>query len=226
MQAICDQVGVAPDATFPYELCIREAISNAISHGQPGPPEEMLELTLSCPPGHVQLTLFDPGSQISFEQALKCSEDLLDCGRGFPIIRKFGTQLFFSPDGKTISITLPIYKKPDLQSPATPVNAPLMKTVQQDNHLSLQPEADLIAANIPDLRTAAKEAIKPGIETVHFNLESVKIVDSSGIGLIIALFNTLKKDGASLSVINASPDIVDLFKSMRLDQQFPVNPES
>lgn len=224
--SIRDQAGVAEDATFPYEICIREAISNAVAHGLPGPEGELLELTLNCPSDRVEMTLFDPGSRFSFEQTLKQSEDLLDSGRGFPIMRKLASGLSMSPDGKTITVNLPIYEKQSSKSPATPRNSPRMKTIQQGNQLSLQSEEDLIAANIPELRKTAKDAIFPEVEEVHFDLDSVNIVDSSGIGLIIAVYNSLQKNGAGLSVINASPDIVDLFKSMRLDQQFPINPDS
>jgi anti-anti-sigma factor len=48
------------------------------------------------------------------------------------------------------------------------------------------------------------------------------VVDSSGIGLLIATHNSLKTKGGSLRVANASPDILNLFKAMRLDRHFTV----
>lgn len=225
---ICDHAAVAQDARFPYEISIREAISNAVAHGRQHPAAESLELTLNCPEDRVEVTLYDPGSCFSFEQALKRGLDSGESGRGYSILRKYSLSLTLAIDGKTISIRIPLYKKEGPQSPATPINPIRMKTIQQGKCLSLQPEMDLIAAHIPEMRQAAKDAIETGteFEEVHLNLESVKIVDSSGIGLIIALHNSLQKTAASLHVIHAAPDILDLFKSMRLDQQFTVSGES
>jgi anti-anti-sigma regulatory factor len=49
------------------------------------------------------------------------------------------------------------------------------------------------------------------------------MVDSSGIGLLISAFNSLRKVGGHLAVIHASADILALFQSMRMHQHFSVS---
>jgi anti-anti-sigma regulatory factor len=49
------------------------------------------------------------------------------------------------------------------------------------------------------------------------------MVDSTGIGLLISAHNSLKKAGGDLTVIHASKDILDLFRTMRIHQHFSVS---
>jgi anti-anti-sigma regulatory factor len=49
------------------------------------------------------------------------------------------------------------------------------------------------------------------------------IQDSTGIGLLIAAHNSLRKVGGKLPVIHASPDILELFQTMRIHQHFSVS---
>jgi anti-anti-sigma regulatory factor len=61
--------------------------------------------------------------------------------------------------------------------------------------------------------------------TVHLTLDlaGTRMVDSTGIGLLISAHNSLKKAGGDLTVIHASKDILDLFWTMRIHQHFSVS---
>jgi anti-sigma B factor antagonist len=48
------------------------------------------------------------------------------------------------------------------------------------------------------------------------------MVDSVGIGVIIATHNSLNKVGGKLKVTNITKDIYTLFTTMRLDRHFTV----
>ena len=87
----------------------------------------------------------------------------------------------------------------------------------------LQPEGDLVAARLPALRSKLQEMLGAG--TVHLTLDLVgaQMVDSAGIGLLISAHNSLKKAGGELTVIHASKDILDLFRTMRIHQHFSVS---
>ena len=75
---------------------------------------------------------------------------------------------------------------------------------------------DLIAAVIPDLQAALKQQLQPGVEEVVFDLAATVMLDSSGIGLLIATCNTMDRQQGRIRVLNASPDILQLLQSMRL----------
>ncbi len=86
-------------------------------------------------------------------------------------------------------------------------------------------EQDLVASTVNDLRTMIKGSIEKGVKNLSINMAGISIVDSMGIGLLISTQNSLSKNGGSLEIVNISPDIMDLFQSMRLDQHFSLKGE-
>jgi anti-anti-sigma factor len=75
---------------------------------------------------------------------------------------------------------------------------------------------DLIASVIPDLQAALKQQLQPGVDEVVFDLAATVMLDSSGIGLLIATSNTMARHQGRIRILNASPDILQLLQSMRL----------
>jgi anti-anti-sigma regulatory factor len=47
-------------------------------------------------------------------------------------------------------------------------------------------------------------------------------VDSSGIGMLLSAHNWLAKAGGRLEVVEASEEVLSLFRAMCLDKRFPV----
>ncbi len=86
-------------------------------------------------------------------------------------------------------------------------------------------EQGLVASTVNDLRTMIKGSIEKGVKNLSINMAGISIVDSMGIGLLISTQNSLSKNGGSLEIVNISPDIMDLFQSMRLDQHFSLKGE-
>jgi anti-anti-sigma factor len=87
----------------------------------------------------------------------------------------------------------------------------------------VRPETDIVAATADGLRQVLKEVVASGVTELEIDLSGVGMVDSVGIGLFISAHNSLGKLGGKLKISNASKDICDLFKNMRLDQHFTVN---
>src|ERR1700733_14266605 len=87
----------------------------------------------------------------------------------------------------------------------------------------LQPECDLVAAKLPGLRSKLQELLGAGTVQLTLDLAGTQMVDSAGIGLLIATHNSLKKAGGGLTVIHASKEILDLFRTMRIHQHFAVS---
>ena len=82
---------------------------------------------------------------------------------------------------------------------------------------------DLVASVIPDLQAALKQQLQPGVEEVVFDLAETLMLDSSGIGLLIATTNTMARHQGCIRVLNASPDILQLLQSMRLVNRLSVS---
>ncbi len=93
---------------------------------------------------------------------------------------------------------------------------------QNENRAVVQVEEPLTSSSAHELRPRLQEAIANGATAIVIDLSLIDLVDSSGIGLLIATRNSLVKVGGSLRIVGASPEIQRLFKVMRLDRHFEV----
>lgn len=86
----------------------------------------------------------------------------------------------------------------------------------------LTPVTDIVASTAPELRAQMKAALADGARELAVDLAAVRMIDSTGIGLLVAAHNSLAKSGGALVIVNAQPDLLGLFKSLRLDQHFSI----
>jgi len=84
------------------------------------------------------------------------------------------------------------------------------------------PGEDITASVTSELRVLLKNLVAEGIRDLVFDLANVRVVDSSGIGLLVAAHNSVSRLGGKVEVIHASPDLVELFKAFRLDKHFSI----
>jgi anti-sigma B factor antagonist len=98
-------------------------------------------------------------------------------------------------------------------------------TVTREGHkVVVQPAGDsIVAASIPELRSTLREIVAQGVQELVIDLAQVHMVDSSGIGLLISAFNSLRKTGGRLALIHASAELLELFQTMRMHQHFSVS---
>jgi anti-anti-sigma factor len=82
---------------------------------------------------------------------------------------------------------------------------------------------DLTAATIPDLQPALRSVLDQGASELVFDLAHAVMLDSSGIGILIASSNTMARRGGKVCVINVSPDILRLLQMMRLVDRLHVS---
>jgi len=95
---------------------------------------------------------------------------------------------------------------------------------REENKAVIRPAGDtIVAANAPALRTALRAMLAEGVTDLVVDLDRVHMVDSSGIGLLISVHNSLRKTGGHLSLIHVSAELVELFGIMRITQHFSVS---
>ncbi|MGE4553511.1 MAG: STAS domain-containing protein [Desulfovibrionaceae bacterium] len=78
------------------------------------------------------------------------------------------------------------------------------------------------AAEVEDLRGRLKALVDGGARHLVLDMDAVEILDSMGIGLLVAAHNTLRGVGGVFEVVNASPDVFNLLRTMRLDKHFSI----
>ncbi|MFH1999855.1 MAG: STAS domain-containing protein [Planctomycetota bacterium] len=99
-----------------------------------------------------------------------------------------------------------------------------MSTVEtQGTQTVVKPETNIVSTMTQDFQRELKDLIDKGQKTLTLDLTGVNMIDSIGLGLLIATHNTLSKQGGKLVVIHASGDLLSLFRTMRLDKHFDVS---
>ena len=96
----------------------------------------------------------------------------------------------------------------------------MSKITKVGKKVLVKPEMDIVASMVNQLKEELNQALNDGAVEMAIDLSGVEMMDSMGIGLLIAAHNSLKKDGGRLELLNASADIQKLLKNMRLDKHF------
>ena len=86
----------------------------------------------------------------------------------------------------------------------------------------ITPQNDIVASNAQELRQTVFNHIEKVESELIVNFQNVEVIDSSGIGVLIATQNSLKEVDKKLKVSNLSDDIFNLFKMMNLNNHFVV----
>jgi len=95
---------------------------------------------------------------------------------------------------------------------------------REDNKAVIRPAGeDIVAASIPELRSKMRGIFESGVRDLVIDLTDVRMVDSCGIGLLISAYNSLRNVGGSLTVVHASAEILQLFRTMRMHRHFSVS---
>ena len=88
----------------------------------------------------------------------------------------------------------------------------------------IKPGKDIVASMADDFKSKLLNLVNKGTKELILDLSDVEVVDSVGLGVVMATHNSLKNTGGKLKVIKASEDIFRFFQTMRLDQHFEVHP--
>lgn len=82
----------------------------------------------------------------------------------------------------------------------------------------VRPRGDLDALKSDHFRSEIRPLIHEGYRFVIFDLEATRYVTSSGLGLLVELFNWVRRSEGSLRLVNCSPTVEKLLRETRLDE--------
>jgi anti-anti-sigma factor len=83
-------------------------------------------------------------------------------------------------------------------------------------------DGELTAVSAPDIRVQLKGLIKEGVRELTLDLVNTRVIDSTGIGLLVATHNSLHRIDAKMALVNVSQDLLELLKAFRLDKHFNI----
>jgi len=84
------------------------------------------------------------------------------------------------------------------------------------------PDGDIVATSVPELRPAMRDLVRSGSRSLVVDLAATTMVDSTGLGLLLSAYNSLRQVDGRFAVVNASEELLDLFRTMRIHQHFQV----
>lgn len=76
--------------------------------------------------------------------------------------------------------------------------------------------------NAEDLKEQFQELLKEDFDELVFDLTYVPFITSSGIGKFLILYKNLVARGKKMRIKGINENLLDLFKSIKLDQLFPI----
>jgi anti-anti-sigma factor len=207
-------------ACFTVELLVRECLANAIKHGNRSDSNKQVVLRLSVGREWIRLQVSDEGPGFAWRKALQGKPDpTISSGRGLQLYTLYSQRVRFNRCGN--QITLWIRKKN--QSGKDEGTMAAYEIERKDRQGWVKLTGDLTAVLVPDLQAGLKEMLNKGADELVFDLENTSMLDSSGMGLLIAAANSLTRSGGKIRVTNVCPDIFRLLQSMRLTARLNVS---
>jgi len=98
----------------------------------------------------------------------------------------------------------------------------MLKISQENDKYLVTPDGNIVASIVNEFRSELKSIVDDEKEIV-VDLAGVEMIDSMGLGALIATHNSMQKYDKRLELVNVSKDLLSLMKTMRLDQHFNIN---
>jgi len=95
---------------------------------------------------------------------------------------------------------------------------------REKNGIIVRPGRDIVASMVSEFSEELRQLMQESPRSMIIDLSGVKMVDSLGMGALIAAHNALFKAEGKLKVINVAKDIYAAFTTMRLDHHFAIEP--
>jgi len=100
-----------------------------------------------------------------------------------------------------------------------------MSEIQRlDEQATIRPNNDITSLMAQEFKEELQALVDEGIKQLAIDFSDVTMIDSIGLGVLIAIHNGLSRAGGKLIVTQVSETIFNLFKTMRLDKHFDVTP--
>ncbi len=98
----------------------------------------------------------------------------------------------------------------------------MSEVVREGENTLVKPGTSIVASMAENFKKEIVSILDQYSGDLIIDLAGVGMVDSVGLGVIIATHNTLTQKNRTLKVINVSNDIYGLFSTMRLNKRFHV----
>jgi anti-sigma B factor antagonist len=196
------------DGTFEAQVvsAFGEAFSNVVLHGG-GSSAADLEIEVEPRPDRLTVRLMDRGRPFELASVPAPDLDALpESGLGVHIMRSWMDDLSYAPgDPNVLSMTKRL--------------GGLTRTDRGDETV-LKIEGVLDAVTAPDLRPTIEALVAEQRRSVTLDLSALRLIDSSGVGVIVSLFKRSRAFGGAVRIEGLRDQPLAIFKMLRLDRVF------
>jgi anti-sigma B factor antagonist len=92
----------------------------------------------------------------------------------------------------------------------------------KDDETTLTIDGTLDAVTAPDLRAVVDQLVSEHRMSVTLELSALRLIDSSGVGVIVSLFKRIRANGGQVKIVGLRDQPRAIFRLLRLDRVFPV----
>ena len=89
---------------------------------------------------------------------------------------------------------------------------------KEENMITIAPGRDIVSSMVENFKQELAGLLAENPPLLRLDMTGVELVDSIGIGAIIAVHNSMNKKAGKLLIIHLSDNILNLFQSLRMDQ--------
>lgn len=93
-----------------------------------------------------------------------------------------------------------------------------MAESRKTNKKTLKPGKDIAGSVAEELRIKLLKAIGKDINELAIDMKGINLIDSTGLGVLIAARNSFDQAGGLLRLMNVSENIGNLFKMIGVDR--------
>ncbi len=99
-----------------------------------------------------------------------------------------------------------------------------MEKSQDGNTITISLKGKITFENTGEIREKMKEILREeNLSHLIFNMEEVPFIDSSGLGLLVSIKNTLIRKDGTFTLLNLSDTVKKIMKQTGLDRYFGIN---
>ena len=92
----------------------------------------------------------------------------------------------------------------------------MIDVVEEMDRVVLKPDFDIMASRVGEIRDLILKTASPG-KLVILDLSEADMIDSMGIGMVVACLKSVRRIGGEFKVVTNSQEIVQTFKLLKLD---------
>jgi anti-sigma B factor antagonist len=97
--------------------------------------------------------------------------------------------------------------------------------IDEAERTELHIRGELDALSVTELRPLLDKVVEDGRRDVVVELSDLRLIDSSGVGALVSLYKRVRGAGGSVRFVGVTAQPLVIFKLLRLDVVFELEPE-